>query len=100
LLLVLAVAGCRDAYEPFAAVRVGMAVADVKAIVGEPDAVRGVEDLASNDTCVAAKGAELLLYRLKNPPLRFWQQAVERTVRICVDSEDKVVAKDVQIVTR
>jgi hypothetical protein len=93
-------AGCHDAYEPFAAIKVGMSTAEVKGVVGEPDAIQLTSGLPAEDGCRLASGEKLLLYRLKDSPWRFWQQAAERTVRLCMSSEDKLLAKDIQIVTR
>jgi hypothetical protein len=100
LLAGIVLVGYHDAYEPFAVIKVGMPLAQVKAAVGEPDAVRLASDLPPEDGCRLANGQKLLLYKLKDSPLRFWQQAAERTVRICIDPAEKVVAKDTQIVTR
>ena len=100
VLIAILCVGCSDAYEPFAAIKVGMSKAEVIALVGEPDDVKDVADLPPEDTCREAEGDELLLYRLEDSTLRFWQRSAERTVRVCLDSQEKVVRKDVQIITR
>jgi hypothetical protein len=77
-----------------------MSAGQAKAAVGEPDSVRPVSDLPSEDSCRRANGDQVFLYQLKDSPLQFWKSAAERTVRLCIDSAGNVIAKEIQVTTR